>query len=147
MAGIAGLRLLVDNAVELGGVGRKADAAFFVENANAPNTRLAAEIANDLIERVAIVVHHLVAGTALDDVCDALRTLDHQFLRAAPLHPQVEIRKYAENHSGAEHHPQGQLPGDSSTDVQERWSWGAHNIRRWWALLPPRTRAGASLPV
>ncbi len=57
----------------------------------AADAGLAAHVANDLVERLAVVVQHLVAGAAQDHVGDAVRGLNQEFLGSAALHAQVDV--------------------------------------------------------
>ena len=91
VASVTRFRPLIDHPVDLRGVGGKADAAFLVEDANTPDTRLAAQFLYDVVERLPVVAQHLIMRAALDHIGDALRRLQHHLLGVAPLVPQVEV--------------------------------------------------------
>src|SRR5579864_9378573 len=109
VAAVTGLSLLVYNASGFFGIGRKTDASFFVENANAADAGLAAHVTNGLVERVPVVVQHLVPRAAPDNVADAIRALQHQLFRVTLVRPQIQITQTAEDDRCAQYQPKAQL--------------------------------------
>ena len=84
------LGALVDDMADFARVGGKGDASVLIEEVDAPDSRLAAQILDDIEEGVAVIVQHLVTRAAQDDVGDALGGLLHHIPRIGALHPQVE---------------------------------------------------------
>src|SRR5208283_6044200 len=63
---IMGLHVLVHVLVHLGGIGRKADAALIIDDADADHSGLIRHFGDDVIEAIALIAQHVVGGVALD---------------------------------------------------------------------------------
>ena len=98
MASITGFRVLVDSATDLAHIAGVADPALLIEHPHAHHARFIGHRAHHLVERLAIVAQHVVAGTALDDVTDALGRGESSCLEVLPMKPNVEIAEKTEAH-------------------------------------------------
>src|ERR1051326_4218902 len=117
MTGVTLLRAFVHRAIDFGCISRKRDPAFFVEYANAIDGRLSANITNHLIKGGAIVIHHVVAGAALDDVAYAFGAeLNHLFALAL-LRAQIEPSEHAPDDGVARHQGDGELHGQTGANA------------------------------
>ena len=90
MAPVAGLGALVHHRVDFARVGGKSDAAILIKDADALDARLAAQLADDVVQRLAVVVQHFVPRAAQDHVGDAVGGLLHEIPRMNALRPQVD---------------------------------------------------------
>ncbi|PYP82089.1 MAG: hypothetical protein DMF61_27415 [Blastocatellia bacterium AA13] len=98
VASITGFRVLVDSATDLAHIAGVADPALLIEHPHAHHARFIGHRAHHLVERLAIVAQHVVAGTALDDVTDALGRSESSGLEVLPMKPNVEIAEKTEAH-------------------------------------------------
>jgi len=98
------------------GVGGEGDAAVPIEDADALGARLAAQLANDVVKRLAVVVQHFVARAAQDHVGDAVGGLLDEIVRVNALRPQVDEAEQGEEGRCARRHRDRELGGQSQPD-------------------------------
>ena len=116
MARVAGLGALVHHGIDFARVGRKGDAAFLIEDAYSLDARLAAQLTDDVVERLAVVVQHLVARAAQDHVGDAVGGLLDEIVRVNALRPQVDEAEQGEEGRRARRDANGEFGGQSQPD-------------------------------
>src|SRR5689334_9675222 len=63
---------LVHPRVNFPQVRREADPTFFIEDADLADARLGSQSRNDLVDLIAVVAHHAVAGTSFNGVADPI---------------------------------------------------------------------------
>ena len=116
MAPVACLGALVHYRIDFARVGRKRDAAVLIEDPDALDARLAAQLSYDVVQRLAVVVQHFIPRAAQNHVGDAVGGLLHEFLRVNALRPQVDEAEQGEEGRRARRHRDSQLGGQSQSD-------------------------------
>src|SRR5690348_6508914 len=101
MAAVTSLGILVDDVADFAGFRGVADPALLVKDADTNDAGLIADSAHDLVQAVAVVAHHVVGRTALDDVADALCGSQRRCLEMPAVQADVEIPEQSEDdHQG-----------------------------------------------
>src|ERR1035437_291155 len=116
MAPVAGLGALVHHGIDFARVGGEGDAAILIEDADALDAGLAAQLADNVVERLAVVVQHFVTRAAQNHVGDAVGRLLKKILRVNALGPQVDEAEQGKEGRSARGHRDGELGGQSQAD-------------------------------
>jgi len=155
VTGVAGLALLVDDVADFARIGRVADTSLLVKHAYPHHAGLVADRFHDLVQAFAIVVHHVVAGAALDHVADPLGAAQNGGFQMLAMQPDVEITQQAKNRHQCQQQQRDELGAQAvaqagpAPQVLASWLNLRHDSKQDWLPSPalvPALRCVRSQP-
>src|SRR5260370_9929077 len=119
MASVAGFGILIHHRIDFAGLGGQRDPPLFVEQADPPYAGLAAQSPNDVVQRIPVVVQHLLVRAAQNHVRHPVGRLFDQILGVAALHTQVDIPEQRKESRRARDHADRELGGQSQAGFDQ----------------------------
>ena len=129
VAGDAGLDSLVHERAHLVLVGREADPPLLVVDPDAPDAGLGADRRDDVVDLVAVVVQHAVAGAALDRLADPVGGGERPLLEVPAMEAGVLPANEPEDQAQAGHQVEHQLDAETP-GVEEPYPGGGGRVER-----------------